>query len=507
MAKYPKNGNTDGDETVFFQAAKADKTTNAYDTQQLDAAQIRRRAAQTGYTGYNGTDPYGDYGQSQNGYVNRGQYQNGYANQGQSQNGYANQGQYQNGYANYGYDPNGYQNRQYQSEQNAYRSNGNGSAAQHQRSTSAHSQAARQPRNNFGNNNGTYRQASASRQSNPNHSRSNSTRQAEQHSGVRKKSKRNKNSHSLLFRIIRLLCILILVVFLLYSAVAMIGIFSMNRVSTGARSVTSGSLSESYVKNVLIIGTDTRDPETDQGRSDSMILVSVNSNTNNVYMTSFMRDAYVEIPGYGSGKLNAAYSYGGAELLLDTIEYNYDLRIDNYVLFTFEACADVIDAVGGLEIEITDEEAEAINEILISEVNEIMGDDAYDDLLDGGGTLQLNGKQALSYSRIRYVGNADFERTERQRNVMQLVMEKAMANPLRLAKICIMALPELTTNMSVGSLYSYALITPVQLVVYDLEQLRLPSDDMYTNATINGESVLEVDFEAAKQLLEETVFA
>ncbi len=304
-----------------------------------------------------------------------------------------------------------------------------------------------------------------------------------------------------------MLCLLIILLFLLYSAVALVGILSMNHVDTGSRSVTTGSLSESYVKNVLVIGTDSRDPETDAGRSDSMILVSINSKTNNVYMTSLMRDAYVEIPGNGSGKLNAAYSYGGAELLMDTIEYNYDVRIDDYVMLTFEACVDAIDAVGGVELTISDEEAEAINEILISEVNEIMGDDREDDLLSGGGTLELDGKQALSYSRIRYVGNADFERTERQRVVMQQVMERALGNPLRLAAVCARALPDLTTNMSVLSLYRYAVVAPVQLLFYDTQQQRIPADGTYSNATIGGESVLEVDFSAAQQLLEQTVFA
>jgi len=156
---------------------------------------------------------------------------------------------------------------------------------------------------------------------------------------------------------------------------------------------------------------------------------------------------------------------------------------------------------------ISDEEAETINEILISEVNEIMGDDQDDDLLDGGGTLILNGKQALSYSRIRYVGNADFERTERQRSVMQEVIEKAMANPIRLVSICLTALPELTTNMSILSLYSYAVISPFQLAFYDLEQQRIPADGMYSDATIDGESVLEIDFSAAQELLKDTVYS
>ena len=300
---------------------------------------------------------------------------------------------------------------------------------------------------------------------------------------------------------------LVVALFLLYSAVAMVGILSMNRVETGDRSVTDGSLAASYVKNVLVIGTDTRDPEQERGRSDSMILVSMNGKTHEVYMTSFMRDAYVEIPGNGSGKLNAAYSYGGPELLMDTLEFNYNVHIDDYVMITFSACAAMIDAVGGVELTISDEEAQAVNEILISEVNEIMGDDREDDLLDAGGTLKLDGKQALSYSRIRYVGNADFERTERQRTVMQQVMEKAKKNPLRLASICMTALPKMTTNLSAGALYGYAVTTPLKLISYEIQQQRVPADGTFSGADIGGESVLQVDFAAAQQQLADTVFA
>ena len=167
----------------------------------------------------------------------------------------------------------------------------------------------------------------------------------------------------------------------------------------------------------------------------------------------------------------------------------------------------MIDAVGGVELEISDREAEAVNEILISEVNEIMGDDREDDLLDGGGKLTLDGKQALSYSRIRYVGNADFERTERQRTVMSQVMSKVKGNPFRLLPVCMGALPKMTTNMSVPGLYGYALTTPFKLATYDMQQQRVPADGTFQGADVGGQSVLEIDLDAAKQQLQSTVFA
>lgn len=524
MDKHRKSSeNTDAEETMFFQSPASSHGSDAYDTQQMDRSQIRRQAAQTGTSygqgGYsNGQSGYpnrqngypyqqGGYSSGQNGYPNR---QSGYVGRQNShpngQNGYASR---QNSYSN---GRNGYVNRQNGHAGGAGRTP-HPSAGGYDRERSAAPRRTSQPGSPYAAP-GDRRRTVPQRPPQPSGSRrpavdqpaSNRTRQAEPARRPTSQKKRRRGG-SLLGKVVKSILCLIVAVFVLYSVIAMVGILGMQRVETGSRSFTSGSLDVSYVKSVLVIGTDTRDPEVERGRSDSMILVSMNSRTREIYMTSFMRDAYVDIPGNGSGKLNAAYSYGGPELLMDTIESNYQVHIDDYVMVTFSATAAMIDAVGGVELTISDEEAQAVNEILISEVNEIMGDGREDDLLDGGGTLTLSGKQALSYSRIRYVGNADFERTERQRTVMQQVMEKVKSNPLRLVTVCLSALPEMTTNLSVGSLYGYAVTTPLKLVMYDMQQQRIPADGMYSGANIGGESVLQVDFEAAQQLLQDTVYA
>ena len=478
--------NTDGEETMFFRAAESGGSTDQYDTQQLNAQQVRRQA-QNGY---------GQQGYPQNGYGQQGYSQNGYGQQGYSQNGYRQpQG---GGYASHtGGQPQGYRQPARQPQQNVYRQQPRQGAPRQGQSAPRQSQPrpAQQPRPSA-----PPRQEPPRRQSAPPQS-------APRQESSRRPTMHRRRKGSFLGRLFRVLLTIVVAVFLLYSAVAMIGILGMNRVSTGDRGVTSGSMDAAYVKSVLVIGTDTRDPNEERGRSDSMILVSLNSRTDQIYMTSFMRDAYVDIPGYGSDKLNAAYSYGGPELLMDTLEENFDVHIDDYVMITFAACAAMIDAVGGVELEISDREAEAVNEILISEVNEIMGDDREDDLLDGGGKLTLDGKQALSYSRIRYVGNADFERTERQRTVMSQVMSKVKGNPFRLLPVCMGALPKMTTNMSALGLYGYALTTPFKLATYDMQQQRVPADGTFQGADVGGQSVLEIDLDAAKQQLQSTVFA
>lgn len=493
MDKYrKKTDNTDAEETMFFQAANHGRTTDQYNTQELDADQIRRQAAQGNYP----QNPYGQQNRPpQNGYP-----QDGYGQAQPPRNGSPNGSYGQNGY---GYSPYGQPPQQ---RQGAYHpQNGYPQQRPPQRQAPRpQPYAGQQRRNPPPRQSRPAGQRTAPPRQNPNR------RMPQNEPAPRQRQSappRRRKNHSFFGRLLRILLTVIVALFLLYSAVAAIGIFSMNRVETSERSVTSGALDESYVKNVLVIGTDTRDPEEERGRSDSMILVSLNAHTHEIYMTSFMRDAYVSIPGIGSGKLNAAFSYGGPELLMDTLEENYDVSIDDYVMITFAACAGMIDAVGGVELEISDREAEAINEILISEVNEIMGDDREDDLLDSGGKVKLDGKQALSYSRIRYVGNADFERTERQRTVMAQVMQKVKSNPLRLAAVCVKALPKMTTNMSALSLYGYAVTTPLKLVLYSTQQQRIPADGTFSSASIDGESVLQVDYDAAQQQLKETVFA
>ena len=130
-------------------------------------------------------------------------------------------------------------------------------------------------------------------------------------------------------------------------------------------------------------------------------------------------------PGYGGCKLNAAYSYGGPELLMDTIEDNFYIEIDDYVTVNFISFANIVDAVGGVEIEVNDSEADAINALLDSKEGVSMfGQPDENDYLNGGGTYKLNGKQALCYSRLRKVGNADFEKNRTAKKSIKRYFKK-----------------------------------------------------------------------------------
>lgn len=307
-------------------------------------------------------------------------------------------------------------------------------------------------------------------------------------------------------RFVRFLFLIVFVVFAVYSCTSLCLISKVDKVSGSSHPHDNDSLEASYVKSILVLGTDSRSSD-DAGRSDSMILVSLNSRTNEITMTSFMRDCYVEIPDYGWNKLNAAFAFGGADLVMETIEHNFGVQIDDYVSFDFMSFASVIDSVGGIDVDISDAEAEEINNILISEVNEIMGDDRMSDLLSGGGHLHLVGKQALSYARIRNVGNSDFERTERQRRVIELMIEKMTSfNPGMLPKLAMNSIPDVSSNMSAAEMYLLSLRLPFALT-YDKKQLQIPADGTFYTDSYDVGDVLCVDFDSNYNVLLDTVFA
>ena len=548
-----KQRNTDAEETQFVSASEiaAKRSTDQLDTQQLDAVQTEyrdrnpyRREKQelhgTPMTPEQEAASYREQPYNSN-YGNASQqpYNNGYGNASQQpyNNGYGNASQqpYNNGYGNAQQQPynNGYGNASQQPYNNGY-----GNAPQ-QPYNNSYSNAPQQPHYNTYNNNAprqnyaggqqhsgsSYRgtattasprpqrqQAAPPPQKPPVSSQRSTSQRTAPAEPVRQKVARTRNPKSrigggILGKAIRAVLWVIIIVFVLYSAVSLIGILRMHRETAENRANISDVMDAAYVSNVLLIGTDSRDLSQERGRSDSMILASINKKTRELTLTSFLRDSYVYIDDeYGYGKLNAAYSYGGAGLLMDTIESNYGVRIDDYILISFAACANVIDAVGGVKLDLTDEEADAVNEILISEVNELMGDDQNDDLLDCGGEQKLDGKQALSYSRIRYVGNADFERASRQRTVMTQVLKKAAVNPVAMARIFVTALPELSTNLSVGKSYGYTLRAPFLLIGYQLKTQQIPADDTFYGDDVDGESVLRVDCDANRQVLKDTIY-
>ena len=249
---------------------------------------------------------------------------------------------------------------------------------------------------------------------------------------------------------------------------------------------------EKDIVNILLIGQDRREGE-GRARSDAMILLSVNKNTKSIVLTSFLRDLYVEIPGYGSNRINASYAFGGMELLDQTLARNFGIHVDGNVEVDFSQFSQIIDLVGGVEITLRQDEAQVINEELGTSLTE--------------GTQMLNGAQALSYARIRKLdADGDFSRTQRQRTLINAVVRQVKdAGMVKLMGIVDDILPMVTTDMTNTEILRYATALLPLLTGAEIVNQRIPADGAYTYAMIDGMSVLKADMESSRQLLRDTI--
>ena len=236
------------------------------------------------------------------------------------------------------------------------------------------------------------------------------------------------------------------------------------------------------VINILLIGQDRRPGET-RSRSDSMILCTVNRNDKTIVLTSFMRDLYVQIPGYGNNRINASYAWGGMELLNKTLEQNFGIYIDGNVEVDFEQFTEIVDLLGGVPMELRADEAQYINIDTQSSLTE--------------GMQQLTGKQALSYSRIRNLdADADFSRTNRQRKVLDALFRQVKdAGLVRLLTLLDEVLPMVTTDMGNGEILGYATKVFPMMSGVSISSQRVPADGAYKGAMIDGMSVLVADMD------------
>lgn len=223
------------------------------------------------------------------------------------------------------------------------------------------------------------------------------------------------------------------------------------------------------VTNILLIGQDARAWER-QARSDSMIIVSINRNTGKIYLTSLMRDMYVKIPGYDKNRINAAYAFGGMELLDETIAKNFYIKIDGNVEVNFDGFEAVIDAIGGIDMELNSAEVKHLNK-------------KHKDWLLVEGANHLDGEKALEYARIRKVGDGDFERTDRQRRVLMAVFDEMKDISItQMLTLMDELFPLMTTDMSDSQILGIG-VDVLSMGVDELETCRIPPNDMYDEVT------------------------
>ena len=256
------------------------------------------------------------------------------------------------------------------------------------------------------------------------------------------------------------------------------------------------------IKSILLIGQDRREEQSRQ-RSDSMILATLDKDQGTISLTSFMRDLYVSIPGYSSTRINAAYAYGGMELLDETLEENFGIKIDGNVEVDFEVFKVLVDKVGGIDLELTQAEADYI---CGRDQSVLYPQPLRTDWNLQAGVNHLDGEQALIHARNRSIGNSDYRRTERQQEVLKAAFAKVKdLGILDMGGLVKDVLPLVTTDLSLWDMTGYALDV-IGMSVDDISSYRIPEDGSYTPQTINGMQVLVPDLAQNREYLQQVLY-
>lgn len=259
------------------------------------------------------------------------------------------------------------------------------------------------------------------------------------------------------------------------------------------------------VVNILLVGVDTRSTTLDDGlqHGDVQIILSINKDTGSVKLTSILRDLYVTIPGYKSkNRINVAYSRGGGALAMRTINHTFEMNIEHYVTINFYGLASIIDAIGGVDVDLTKAEAKAINTYLKKHPPKYDNQDKEYErvpLEAVAGVQHLDGVQAVMYARTRSVDN-DFGRTARQRHLLDLLLQKIMQDMTvdKLMSLMETSLPYVQTNVNASTMLSLGLsvlnsdiISRAQAGESLLGQMRIPMDETWKyDQTDGGSSVV-----------------
>lgn len=248
--------------------------------------------------------------------------------------------------------------------------------------------------------------------------------------------------------------------------------------------------------NILLVGEDRRSGES-IGRSDATILCSLDKENAELTMISFQRDMYLPIPGYFKHKFNTSYALGGFEVLDETLMHNFGVRVDGNVAVNFASFIEIVNAIGGIDIELTDDEAYYMNTY------------DWDGLDDSGWALteginHLNGDQALAYTRIRGI-DSDFQRNNRQRTVLEAILNQCKTLSVwELNDMLNTILPMITTDISNADIISYAADVFPLLPKLTVKTQQIPADDTWQLGWTDqdgGMSIVVYDVEANQKIL------
>ena len=264
------------------------------------------------------------------------------------------------------------------------------------------------------------------------------------------------------------------------------------------RSPTSQLVKDSKILNIMLFGEDNNQGEK-YGRTDTMLLLSLDTIHEKIKLTSFQRDMYVEIPGYGKDKINASYNYGGASLAIKTIQNNFGIQIDRYAVVDFNGFREIIDILGGVEMELTQDEIDYINYQLYKNGQ---SNGEYTTIKEKPGLINLNGKEALWYARDRGLtigedGNEigisgdDWDRTSRQRKLLtKITKDFKDADIGQIISIVNSAAPYIRTNLKKDEIKDLV-FNSLKYMKYDMEQSSVPQEGLW-DYNEEGDEIWEV---------------
>lgn len=286
-------------------------------------------------------------------------------------------------------------------------------------------------------------------------------------------------------------------------------IYEPDKVTTKKKDDSNQYKEVSGITNILLIGVDTR-KEGEVSHSDALTILTIDDIHKKVKLTSLMRDSFVDIPGYGQQKLTHAYAYGQMDLLKETIEKNFDIKLDNYATIDFDGFKELINAVGGLELEIKDEaELKELNRCIDLEIEDNSSLSKKDAVyLDRVGMQVMNGQQALAFSRMRYVGNGTYDRVRRQREVLEKLLNKVKdTSIIKFPALANSLLPYIKTNIGITDALNLA-YTVSKIGNFNVEKLQIPTDKLNDGLIVSKKVgwVHVMDLEANKKVLHDFIF-
>lgn len=258
---------------------------------------------------------------------------------------------------------------------------------------------------------------------------------------------------------------------------------------------------EEDITNILLIGSDARKTN-EVGRSDAMMILTIDDKNKAIKLTSLARDTLVKIPGYDYEKLTHAYAYGKEKLLLDTIEYNFKIKINDYVSINFNSFIELVDSLGGVEVDINDKDISHLNDVIANSFKVYNSkNNQKPKYIRNSGKQLLNGYQTLAYARIRKLDTI-YNRDERQRDVLNSIANKLSNMPVSsYPSIINSILPYVDINMSIPKMIELA-IKSKELYNYDIKQLEFPLKDYRCEAKLAKNNSFVVKWDKVENIKE-----